>query len=89
MSQNIQKVVLHNILLQKRADILHLFVFIVVLAAILNLLAMDFETHCPYLTPCQVSKTCHQVQDCSKYQAYISRFPAVSELIRSVAIMGV
>ena len=27
MSQNIQKVVLHNILLQKRAEILHLFVF--------------------------------------------------------------
>ena len=39
MSQNIQKVALHNILLQKRADILHLFVFMVVFVAILNLFA--------------------------------------------------
>ena len=33
------KVVLHNILLQKRAEILHLFVFMVVFVAILNLFA--------------------------------------------------
>ena len=37
MLQNIQKVVLHNILPQKRAEILHLYVFMVVLVAILNL----------------------------------------------------
>ena len=79
MSQNIQKVVLHNILLQKRGEILHLFVFMVVLAAIMNLtstgqqrsrpfcLQWILKTRCPYLTPCQISKTCHQVHDCSKY----------------------
>ena len=40
MTQNLlQKGVLHNILLQKRAEILHLFVFMVVFVAILNLFA--------------------------------------------------
>ena len=37
----------HNILLQKRAGILHLFVFMFVFVAILNLFAMHFENTLP------------------------------------------
>ena len=66
--------------LKKRAEILHLFVFKVVLAAILNLtsrghqrsrpfcLRWILKTHCPYLTPCKISKTCHQVHKCYEFR---------------------
>ena len=69
----------HNILLKRRAEILRLFVFMVVLAATLNLtsrgdqrsssfrLRWILNIRCPQLTPCQISKTCHQVQDCSEF----------------------
>ena len=82
MSQNIQKVVLHNILPKIRAEILHVFVFMVVLAAIFNLtlirprghqrsrsfyLQWFLKTHYPQLTPCQISKTCHHVHDCDEF----------------------
>ena len=48
MSQNIQKVVLDNILLQRRAEILHLLVFVVVLAAILNLTSKGHQRSRPF-----------------------------------------
>ena len=95
MSQNIQKGVLHNILLQKLAEILHLFVFMVVLAAILNFtsrghqrlqpfcLRWILETQCPDLTSRQISKTCHQVHDCSKYWG-IPHSPPLCEIYEKI-----
>ena len=96
MSQSIQKVILHNILLQKRAEILHLFVFMVVLAAILNLtsrgdqrsrpfcLRWILKTKCPYLTPCQIKKNLSPSARLFQILGYSS--PAMRNLRKKIEI---
>ena len=69
-----------NAYFMPRAMSTYLFIFMVVLAAILNLtsrghqrsrpfcLRWILKTHCPYLTACKISKTCHQVHDCFEFR---------------------